>query len=275
MVPKKLNSQQPALLQWSSAYFLIIHGSRDPRPQAGLEKLVQQFDVSLSLLRELNPPSPDNSASSTLPLVGMGLLEFSSQSLDQQIRQFGESAFATGLTQVQLLPLFLLPGKHVMEDLPAAVELARQSLDVRLELHLRPYLGSHPGITDLLADQMATQSATAWILLSHGSRRQGGNLLIQELASTLGAVPAYWSVVRDLEMRIMELMAVGHYQIGILPYFLFSGSITDAITQQVQWLRQQFSQIDLKLARPLEPNNKLVSLIVDLIQLPACTSSIY
>jgi len=200
-------------------------------------------------------------------LVGVGSLELGLTSLEEQIQYFGEQTLSRGLTHLQLLPLFLLPGVHVKEDIPAAVNQAQQSLSTNLRIELRPHLGTHPGLSPLIVNRMADSSVEAWILLAHGSRRQGGNRLIETMARQLRAVPAYWSVPPSLETRITELVAAGYQKIGIVPYFLFSGSTTDAIAQEVARLRQVFSQ-QLKLAIPLEPGEELIDLILDLAQLP-------
>lgn len=279
--PKFLvNNQTPLELQ--STYFLIAHGSRDPRPQVALENLGQLLYKRLTSLA-----SPTNSSPARLtdasPLVGTGILELGPTSLEEQIQQFGEFTLSAGLTQVQLLPLFLLPGVHVMEDIPAAVMTAQQVLAEKIQLHLRPHLGTHQGLVSLLVNQIDKESVKgavkAWILLAHGSRRKGGNAPIEAIAQALtsqlashlnhpNVVTAYWSVLPSLEMQVIELVLAGHRQIGILPYFLFPGSTTDAITEEVERLGRRFSQVELSLADPLNSDAELVNLILDLTQLP-------
>lgn len=217
-----------------------------------------------------------------LPLVRTAYLELAPLPLHRQIEQFGKEAMrffgtgcaialapeavaiAPGLNRLQIVPLFLLPGVHVMEDIPVEVGLARQALNSSLTLDIRPHLGAHPGLRRLLANQMNAVSADAWILLSHGSRRPGGNQSVEALATQLGAVSAYWSVPPSLEMRVSALVDAGHRQIGILPYFLFAGGIMDAIAQAVEQLSQTFPTVNFKLAEPLAASAELADLIVDL-----------
>lgn len=247
-----------------SSYLLVTHGSRDPRPQAALEKLARSLRERLAILVPACSKVGE-SKPSTLPLVGTSLLEFGPTFLDEQIRQFGEQTLSAGLTRVQLLPLFLLPGVHVKEDIPEAVGSAQRSLGPKLTLDLRPHLGTHPGLTDLIANRMAIPVDT-WILLAHGSRRRGGNQTVEEISSQLSAIPAYWSVPPSLETRVAELAAAGCDQIGILPYFLFAGSTTDAIAQEVARLSEEFPQVKVHLVTSLEPCAELVDLILNLIQ---------
>jgi sirohydrochlorin ferrochelatase len=62
------------------------------------------------------------------------------------------------------------------------------------------------------------------------------------------------------------LVRGGQQQIGIVPYFLFNGGITDAIAKNVAQLKQQFPATELHLANPLGASVELADLIGNLIQ---------
>ena len=252
----------------SSAYLLVSHGSRDPRPEIAMQQLAKL--VCNKLPKNHNP-------SNSKHLVGIAALEMSSQPLSEQIQQFAKSAFYDGCGELRLrklsenenslkiVPLFLLPGVHVMTDIPAEVALAQQALGQDMIIELQPYLGSHPDLEKLLAKQIATIKAQAWILLTHGSRRPDSEKPVQAIAENLGAVVAYWSVRPSLESRVKELVAAGYREIAILPYFLFAGGITDAIAASVEELKLQFSAVNFQLAEPLGASAELAELIWDLI----------
>ncbi|XGV95098.1 MAG: sirohydrochlorin chelatase [Leptolyngbya sp. BL-A-14] len=289
-------------MSYPSAYLLIAHGSRDPRPQAALEVLAERFAQTMqhagldlatgrsNLAAGCNNsaivgngtnatvlPSPHQTAINEpeQPLVSTAFLECHPLPLHQQIVQFSDTlrAFwmAKGVDQATsfklvLLPLFLLPGVHVMEDIPAEIALAQQALGTAIELELRPAIGSHPRLYRLVMECMAAQPVEAWILLAHGTRRSNGNAPVEALADRLGTVTAYWSVSPSLESRLQELSQLGIRQIGILPYFLFAGGITDAIAQSVATLSHQFPALKLHLAPPLSASSELTDLLVDLAQ---------
>ncbi len=238
-------------MQPQSGYLLVAHGSRDPRSQLALTQLAALFKSCLS-----DQPSP----------IGTAVLEFGETSLDQQI--LGFACPLKMVDRLEILPVFLLPGVHVQEDLPAAVDLARPSLPAGLEVILHPHLGAHEGMVQLLVQRMQEYAADAWILLAHGSRRAVGNLAIADLGDQIGAHPAYWSVAPSLTEVVAELISRGHQQIGILPYFLFAGKTTDAINQNVQALTEQFPQVTLHLTHSLQPTIELATILLDLIQLP-------
>ncbi len=247
----------------TSTYLLVSHGSRDPRPQLALENLAQLLSQKLSIL--------SNSAASSVPAVGTATLELGAP-LHEQICHFAEHTLSLGLTEVQILPIFLLPGVHVAEDIPAQVEIARQTLSSQLNIELQPHLGTkEAGLTNLVKTQMQEVAflpnlrSPKWILLSHGSRRPGGNSTVEEVASKVGAVTAYWSVKPSLEEQIDNLVRDGQQQIGIVPYFLFNGGITDAIAKTVEQLKQQFPTAELHLANPLGVSIELANLIGELI----------
>jgi sirohydrochlorin ferrochelatase len=223
----------------------------------------------------LTPPHQGAASEHGQPPVGTAYLECHSLPLHQQIEQFNlalqasfgtESAGIAKPYRLVILPLFLLPGVHVMEDIPQEIALAQQALGASIELDLRPAIGSHSGLHRLVTECMATQPVEAWILLAHGSRRLDANQPVEELAERLGAISAYWSVPPSLESRLQALSQLGIRHVGILPYFLFAGGITDAIAQTVQTLSQQFPALKLHLAPPLAASSELTDLLIDLAQ---------
>lgn len=243
-----------------SAYLLVSHGSRDRRPEIAMQQLAKLVCNKL----------PENhNALNGAPQVGIAALEMSPQPLHEQIQEFAKRAFCEGkLSQnenrLKIVPLFLLPGVHVMTDIPAEVALAQQTLGQDIMIELQPYLGSHPNLEKLLAKQIAAIKTEAWILLAHGSRRPGSKETVEAMAASLPAVAAYWSVPPSLESRVKELVAAGHKEIAILPYFLFAGGITDAIAASIEELKLQFSAVNFQLAEPLGASAELAELIWDL-----------
>ena len=254
----------------SAAYLLVTHGSRDPRPAVAAQTLARRVCGQLSPKFGLPP------------LVETAALELQRLPLHRQIQALVDRAVRRQIRTIRVVPLFLLPGVHVMEDIPAEVELAARHLDrhrYNLEISIQPYLGSHSGTIELLAQDAATFKAPeAKIVLSHGSRRPGGNQPIEEITEKLHrrcqipVVAAYWSVAPSLEQRVRELVAAGYYRIEVLPYFLFPGRIVDAIGKQVAQLENQFPQTALHFAQPLGVSNRLAAIVTDLAdrQLVGC-----
>ncbi|MBW4684193.1 MAG: sirohydrochlorin chelatase [Komarekiella atlantica HA4396-MV6] len=248
----------------SSAYLLVSHGSRDPRPEIAMQKLAQllgnKLDNSYNQAASTGGVFPDCQNQ-----VGVAYLEASSEPLHEQIRQFAKSALAAGCNHLEIIPLFLLSGVHVMTDIPAEVALAQQVIGQDMMINLRPYLGSHPSLGKLLTKSMAAIKAQTWILLAHGSSRPGSQQSVEAIAASLGAMVAYWAVPPNLESRVKQLVVAGYQEIAILPYFLFAGGITDAIARSIEELKLQFPMVNFQLAQPLGASAELAELIWDLI----------
>lgn len=251
-----------------SAVLLVSHGSRDPRPEVAMEQLVKYVSQLRSQPQFAAVQVTDNYAVSKIqqPFVATACLELSPLPLHQQILEFSTRALSYGFNRVQIVPIFLLAGTHVMVDIPEQVAIAQQTLISELALDLRPHLGTHPGLVPLLSTALDATDADAWILLSHGSRRPGAKEPVKAIATQLGFIDAYWAVPPSLASRIKTLVDAGHQQIGIIPYFLFAGGITDAIAQAVTQLQSQFPQVKLHLAQPIGASRELAELICDFVK---------
>jgi sirohydrochlorin cobaltochelatase len=199
---------------FSEAYFLVTHGSRAARSFAQLQELV-------ALTKTNNPHK----------MIGGGCLEGLASSLAEQLEDFGKAALPLGYNQIKVIPIFLMPGVHVCQDLPEQVELANRSSS--LEFHLTDYFGNHSKISQILAAKFSTFPNYKRILISHGSKLTVGNLSFENLAAKLNARTAYWSMSPSLEDQIFNLNQQGINQICVIPYFLFAGGITEAIASQV------------------------------------------
>jgi sirohydrochlorin cobaltochelatase len=233
------------------AYLLVSHGSRDPRPDVAMQQLAE-------LLTDILPQGEN--------LVGVATLEANVQPLHLQIQDFAYRVQAFGCKVVQIIPLFLLPGFHVMTDIPAEIALAKQAINEGMTIELSPYLGSYPGLQKLMAKMITMAKADRSIILAHGSRRSGSHSPVETIAASVGAVTAYWSVPPTLEVRVEELITTGYKQIAIFPYFLFTGGITDAIALSVKKLELQFPSVSFDFMQPLGTSREFADLIGDFIR---------
>lgn len=252
------------------AYLLVTHGSRDPRPHAATEQLSRLVVLELEAVSRAEvaasvaiAPEGAPKVRCSVGCVGTAVLECHPLPLHQQIQQFATRAWLQGYRRVMIVPLFLLPGVHVMEDIPSEVAIARQHLEVEMPLQIAPHLGSHSQIVSLVEQLLVQAGPGARVLLAHGSRRPNGNDAVEAIAHAIGAVSAYWTISPDLETQVTRLVQQGHHQITVMPYFLFEGGTTDAIAQQLQALRQQLPQVQIALASPLGASPHLSRLIVE------------
>jgi sirohydrochlorin ferrochelatase len=119
------------------ALLLIAHGSRRAEANAELHAVAE------ALRRRGH-----------YPIVQVSYLELA----EPGIAAGGAACVAAGAAEVILLPFFLSPGKHVVEDLTAARdELIARFPAVRFVL--AGALGSHPLILDALEDRACEAEA--------------------------------------------------------------------------------------------------------------------
>jgi sirohydrochlorin cobaltochelatase len=250
-------------LHQNTAYYFVIHGSRDPRPGQALQRLLQK-------LRAYFPEQT---------LMAGGALECTALPLADQLVEVAQQLASHATIpdhlhpdnlQLRVVPLFLLPGVHVKVDIPAAVDEAIPRCPPQVQLLTTPHLGAHPDLATLIAQSWGMPGAipSTRLLLAHGSRRPGGNQAVATLAEQLQATPTFWATPPHLIDGVTEYLQTHpsptRAQISIFPYFLFPGTILDAIMQTVDQLRQQFSAVDFYLERPLEVTDSLALLIRNL-----------
>lgn len=251
----------------SSAYMLVFHGSKDARTQYSMQNLVSKVNT---LLNDRNSGLPNlgianmqiSSPEKKLPLVSIGELELAPLSLHEQIQQFALRAKLLQYGQVKVLPVFLLPGIHVEEDMYAEIERARIILGDRFEIHHLSYLGSYLDLTELLRHKFVAAEADARILISHGSTRVDGNRHIEQMAKRLGAVSTYCSVAPSLREKIEMAIVSGKKRIAIQPYLLFEGTIFNSIAREIATLQAEFPQVEILFGQPLGTIVEIAPLIV-------------
>lgn len=278
----------------SSGYFLVFHGSRDRRPELLLSKLIQFLDTRIadeSILTQSKyskqqtnsevdndisnytgktPSTPTNVvdilAEKEISLVCVGSLELTTVSLQKNIEKYAHSLQKLGCKHLKVLPLFLVPGVHVCEDIPTEILPLQNNLASDIKIELLPYLGSYPQTLAMIGRQFDSLSNNnGRILFTHGTSYPGGNEWLENLANQLDACIAYYSIRSSLQKQIERLVSQQKQKITIIPYFLFPGRITDAIASLVTRLQQAFPDTELCLGKPLGTTEEFTNLIVDIL----------
>ena len=266
----------------TSAYLLVTHGSRDPRPQIAVRRLACLVKRQLTLRQPIGIYESFSTKNRTVersmkratavlksissPLIETASLEVAPVSLSQRIQQLGDKAKIRGIQNLKIIPLFLLPGVHVREDISGEVASAQQHLGKTINLELMPHLGSYCRLACFLSRQFEGAATVGKVLMAHGSSYRGGNQPIEAIAHHLQVLPAYWSVSPTLTDLVNILVRQGKKSITIVPYFLFAGRTTTAIAQKVQQLQLTVPKIKLQMGSPLGATPELAKLIVEIIQ---------
>jgi sirohydrochlorin ferrochelatase len=250
----------------AAALFFVTHGSRDPRSWSALQSLV-------AVAQNLYPQNTDPDR-----LISGGCLEGLELSLAQQLIDFAIMAIAKGVSEIIIVPLFLLDGVHVSADIPEQVAIAQTKLSGdrhKLTLRTTAHLGTDLQIPDLLLQQFENyqkvlngtnheinreinhQIKYGRIVMAHGSRREGANQVVEDLASHSQAIAAYWGVEPKIETQIELLLAQGIDQIQVLPYFLTEGGITEAIANKLKPYSDRTHQLPVPLSHEMIINLSL------------------
>jgi sirohydrochlorin cobaltochelatase len=212
------------------AYLLIVHGSQDPHYAKSLSELVTSCRQQL--------PSG--------AIVAAAWLELAVTDLPNQITAFTAWAISQGCNEIRILPLFLAPGVHVNQDIPAAIAAADLPMGCHLKL-LEPIGNSMAEVLNNI--RLTLPPAT--ILLVHGSR--SSSLFLPNLAASINAHLAYWAIPTSQSSSFAECAAAlaNQSRVGVLLYFLFPGKITTAITESINELRLLFPQVQWQATPPL------------------------
>lgn len=121
-----------------TALLLIAHGSRRAEANADLEFIAAQLR-----------------ARGRYPIVGVSYLELA----EPTIAAGGAQCVAAGATEVILVPYFLSPGVHVVDDLAEARDKLQQRFP-QVRFALAEPLGRHPLLVDVVeqrANEVANQ----------------------------------------------------------------------------------------------------------------------
>lgn len=251
----------------TSAYLLVVHGSRDLQSQVSLKRLSYLISWQLNYLNKKVINENSNGCYHNVfqaVIVEVATLELSQISLAKKIQQFALKINKYGIKNLKIIPMFLFPGIHVKQDIPLEISTAQKKIGNLINLELCPHLGSYKGLSNLLSNQFSICSQmNAKIIISHGSHFKDGNNTIEVIASNLNAITAYWGMKPDLSDQINILLKQNKLAITIIPYFLFRGKITTIITQQIKKIQSNLPEIQINLGHPIGETFDLVKLIVD------------
>jgi sirohydrochlorin ferrochelatase len=219
----------------AAALFLVTHGSSDRRSWITLQNLVTVARSQSELY------------------ISGGCLEGQELSLSQQLEKFATEVIQVGISEIVILPLFLLEGVHVSDDIPEQVAITQNSLQKmfpdllpnKFIFRIMAHLGTALQIPSLLLQHFekytehsnlehSNLEKQGRILMAHGSRRAGANQVVEDLATQSQAIAAYWGVEPKIETQIENLISQGTNKVTVLPYFLTEGGITDAIANKLK-----------------------------------------
>lgn len=218
----------------SDVILLVGHGSRDKAGNAEIESFAQQWR-----------------ARKTNWQIQVCFIEFAEVLLDAGLKRAVHSG-----NRVIVVPLILNAAGHVKMEIPQHIAEIRAEFP-RVEFIYTPHLGACDPILKILKrrlhdamDQldMPDPSTTGVILLGRGSSDKMANGDVAKMARWLQEEGRHEFVdiaftgitYPRLEKMVQRQVLLGMTQIIVLPYYLFTGTLIERISRQVDHLRNQY-----------------------------------
>lgn len=239
----------------SCAYLLVIHGSRN-----------SSYQKNVNNLESLVKNNLDNQGLNYI--LNIAYLELGEQSLSEQIVDFAKLCQEKKYNKLKILPLFLLAGTHVKEDIPQQINQAIKNIKankINIKIEIKQYLGSHHKFIDLISKKYPKNQDDKIVMIAHGTTLQNGNQELNFLTHKLGYELAFWSIYPSLTEKINVLIRQGYQNIFILPYFLFTGKITITIAEQIAQLQKQYRHINFVLLETIAEKKQFAEVIIQIL----------
>ncbi|MDL4843037.1 sirohydrochlorin chelatase [Aquibacillus rhizosphaerae] len=180
-----------------------------------------------------------------------------------------------GATEITVVPILLLPGIHVSEDIPLEISKGKKQHPELIINYAKP-LGSDGVIVEMIRNRVVERDVfkelkKAVLLVSHGSRNQQAveefeQLAIackNEISNQYDVYTAYLKMtVPSLEEQLDNLKIYNYQEIYVVPHFLFSGGFEKEIEEVTQSYQKQMPNTSIIHCEPTGFDHTLIPLIV-------------
>ena len=219
------------------AILLVGHGSREPAGNHEIEAFTRQW-------RERRPDWQ----------IDLCFIEFAKVLVADGLEQAARTA-----QRVIVVPLILNAAGHVKMEIPEHIETAR-ARHPQTEFLYAPHLGACDPILAIVKRRlrqamseldMPDPRTTGVILLGRGSSDRMANGEVAKMARWLQETGehelvdiAFTGITHPrLEGVAQRHARLGMTQLVVLPYYLFTGTLIERISRQVEHLRRQYPRI--------------------------------
>ncbi|EMA00613.1 Sirohydrochlorin ferrochelatase [Haloarcula vallismortis] len=239
------------------AVLLVGHGSRREKSNE------QVRDLAVELEGRLGIP------------VDAAFLELAEPAIDEAI-----AGLAGAVSQVSVVHLSLFAASHVKNDVPLAVEQAREA-HPELTINNGAHLGVHPALLDLLDDRAATVEAelgvdreadeVAAVICARGSSDPDANADVHKLARLLyegrefDRVEASFIGVTEplLDDTLHDIAKTRPDAVVVIPYMLGDGVLTGRIKDGAREFDEEYPYVDAAPGEPLGTDTRLLDVLGD------------
>ncbi|GGM25987.1 cobalamin biosynthesis protein CbiX [Paraliobacillus quinghaiensis] len=202
-------------------------------------------------------------------LVDMQIQQVAFLEADPNIKEGIAQCVKKGATEIILMPVFLLPGVHVIKDIPEQVHSAQLTYpDVTIHIG-EPLAASSQLITDtadrIFNKKIETKEKQAVLLVSHGSRYKEASetfqLFTEQLQKELKDISVYDSYLKTSEpsfkAKLEELVKTDYQVIYVVPHFFSINSFPEKIEQTVTAFQQMFNENSIVCIDPIDFNENI------------------
>jgi len=239
------------------AVLLVGHGSRREKSNE------QVRDLAVELEGRLGIP------------VDAAFLELAEPAIDEAI-----AGLARAVSQVSVVHLSLFAASHVKNDVPLAVEQAREA-HPELTINNGAHLGVHPALLDLLDDRAAAVEAelgvdreeddVAAVVCARGSSDPDANADVHKLARLLyegrefSRVEASFIGVTEplLDDTLHDIAKMRPDAVVVIPYMLGDGVLTGRIKDGAREFDEEYPYVDAAPGEPLGTDTRLLDVLGD------------
>ncbi|RLM88222.1 CbiX/SirB N-terminal domain-containing protein [Haloarcula sp. Atlit-7R] len=239
------------------AVLLVGHGSRREKSNE------QVRDLAVELEGRLGLP------------VDAAFLELAEPAIDEAI-----AGLAGAVSEVSVVHLSLFAASHVKNDVPLAVEQAREA-HPELTINNGAHLGVHPALLDLLDDRAAAVEAelgvdredddVAVVVCARGSSDPDANADAHKLARLLyegrefSRVEASFIGVTEplLDETLHDIAKSRPDAVVVVPYMLGDGVLTGRIKDGAREFDEEYPYVDAAPGEPLGTDTRLLDVLGD------------
>ncbi|EMA29028.1 CbiX/SirB N-terminal domain-containing protein [Haloarcula japonica] len=239
------------------AVLLVGHGSRREKSNE------QVRDLAVELEGRLGIP------------VDAAFLELAEPAIDEAI-----SGLARAVSEVSVVHLSLFAASHVKNDVPLAVEQAREA-HPELTINNGAHLGVHPALLDLLDDRAAAvetelgvdreEDEVAAVVCARGSSDPDANADVHKLARLLyegrefSRVEASFIGVTEplLDDTLHDIAKTRPDAVVVIPYMLGDGVLTGRIKDGAREFDEEYPYVDAAPGEPLGTDTRLLDVLGD------------
>ncbi|MBU9719871.1 MULTISPECIES: sirohydrochlorin chelatase [Bacillaceae] len=198
-----------------------------------------------------------------VPIQEIGFLESATPSIPDAI----ETAVRRGATSITVMPVLLMPGVHVNEDIPDIISVSKKQYE-NVQFHYGSPLGADELAIQTMQSKLPDDADGTIVLVGHGSRDSEAKTAFTELTNLFAEQTGFQSdqafiksTAPSISEKLQQLLEEGHQTIYLLPYLLFTGGFMNKIAREIAPFQASYGDCRIILCEPAGFDNRMESLL--------------